>query len=137
MRQFGQIFGIAYQVYDDCLDFIHIETATGKTSGTDLESGKITLPLLLLLEKANDEEKQHLSGIILHGTRREKNRLAEQVVNSQAMDNSFSELENLFTQARAQLAIFPFTSYRKALEDMTQKILQHLATLIQIKRAES
>ncbi len=137
MRQFGQTFGIAYQVYDDCLDFIHLETTTGKTSGTDLESGKITLPLLLLLEKSNEEEHQRISGIILHGTRREKNRLAEQVVNSEAMDNAYTVLDNLFAQARAQLAIFPPNPYRKALESMTQKITEHLGTLIRLKRSES
>lgn len=137
MRQFGQTFGIAYQVYDDCLDFIHLETATGKTSGTDIESGKITLPLLLLLQKSSDEEQQRLTGIILHGTRREKNRLAEQVVNSEAMDDALTVLENLYAQARAQLAQFPSNAYRQALESMTHKITQHLDTLIRLKRAES
>jgi octaprenyl-diphosphate synthase len=53
---FGRHLGTAYQVYDDLADFFGDETAIGKTLGTDLASGKATLPLLLLLERLPDDE---------------------------------------------------------------------------------
>ena len=49
--QFGRHLGIAYQIYDDLADFYGEEKRIGKTLGTDLASGKMTLPLLLLMEK--------------------------------------------------------------------------------------
>jgi len=43
--------GIAYQIYDDVVDLFGVEQQIGKTLGTDLASGKLTLPLMLLLER--------------------------------------------------------------------------------------
>ena len=48
---FGRRLGIAYQIYDDLADFFGEEERIGKTLGTDLAGGKMTLPLLLLLRK--------------------------------------------------------------------------------------
>lgn len=48
---FARHLGIAYQMYDDLADFFGDEKSIGKTLGTDLASGKITLPLLTLLER--------------------------------------------------------------------------------------
>lgn len=54
---FGRKLGIAYQIYDDLNDLIGAEEATGKTLGTDATNSKLTLPMLLLLEKLNETEK--------------------------------------------------------------------------------
>jgi octaprenyl-diphosphate synthase len=48
---FGRHLGIAYQIYDDLVDFFGTERRIGKTLGTDLASGKLTLPLFVLLER--------------------------------------------------------------------------------------
>ena len=57
LRQFGMTIGTAYQVYDDCLDLFGSEAAVGKSLGTDLAKGKLTLPMLTLLEKAPASER--------------------------------------------------------------------------------
>ncbi len=49
--RFGRHLGTAYQIYDDLVDFFGDETRIGKTLGTDLATGKLTLPLLALLER--------------------------------------------------------------------------------------
>jgi octaprenyl-diphosphate synthase len=49
--RFGRHMGIAYQIYDDLVDFFGEERQFGKTLGTDLASGKLTLPLITLLER--------------------------------------------------------------------------------------
>ncbi len=54
--RFGHHLGIAYQIYDDLVDFLGEETQIGKTLGTDLATGKLTLPLMLLLEKVTAVE---------------------------------------------------------------------------------
>ncbi|HUR59425.1 MAG TPA: polyprenyl synthetase family protein [Opitutaceae bacterium] len=51
VSRFGRHLGIAYQMYDDLVDFFGEETRIGKTLGTDLASGKLTLPLLVLSER--------------------------------------------------------------------------------------
>lgn len=62
--RFGRHLGIAYQIYDDLVDFFGEERRIGKTLGTDLASGKLTLPLLLLLEQLPSDEAAALSAEI-------------------------------------------------------------------------
>ena len=53
MKAYGEHLGVAFQIRDDLLD-LEEETATiGKTSGRDLEKGKMTLPVILLFEEAD------------------------------------------------------------------------------------
>lgn len=56
-NDYGRHLGIAYQIYDDLVDFLGEEKRIGKTLGTDLASGKLTLPLMLLLEKLPANER--------------------------------------------------------------------------------
>lgn len=51
LRDYGMNLGIAFQLADDWLDFTAEDEILGKASGADLLEGKITLPLLLLLQK--------------------------------------------------------------------------------------
>lgn len=55
--RYGHHLGIAYQIYDDLADFLGEEQKIGKTLGTDLATGKLTLPLMLLLERVSTEER--------------------------------------------------------------------------------
>jgi octaprenyl-diphosphate synthase len=62
---FGRHLGIAYQIYDDLADFFGDEKRIGKTLGTDFASGKITLPLLILMERIQPAERALLTDEIL------------------------------------------------------------------------
>ena len=62
--RFGRHLGIAYQIYDDLVDFFGDESRIGKTLGTDLASGKLTLPLLALLERLPAAERTALNAEI-------------------------------------------------------------------------
>ena len=58
--RFGHHLGIAYQIYDDLVDFVGEEQRIGKTLGTDLATGKLTLPLMLLLERVSAGERAEM-----------------------------------------------------------------------------
>lgn len=64
---FGRHLGIAYQIFDDLVDFIGEESRVGKTLGTDLASGKLTLPLMLLLERLPAAERVELLAALRGG----------------------------------------------------------------------
>ena len=63
--RFGRHLGIAYQIYDDLADYFGTEARIGKTLGTDLASGKLTLPLITLSERLPAEERQLLTEEII------------------------------------------------------------------------
>ena len=58
LGSFGNHIGMAFQVIDDCLDLVGDEAVVGKSLGTDLDLGKITLPLIHLLEHSGDRRPE-------------------------------------------------------------------------------
>src|SRR6195952_630148 len=67
MRIFGLRLGTAYQVYDDVMDLAGEEVRAGKTLGSDLRKGKLTLPMLHLLQISDEQERHRISETILSG----------------------------------------------------------------------
>lgn len=59
MRRFGEALGMAFQIQDDILDYSR-SAHTGKPKNNDLREGKITLPLIEVLEKCTPAEKLQL-----------------------------------------------------------------------------
>jgi len=57
---YGLNLGIAFQLVDDALDYTISESEMGKPAGGDLREGKMTLPLILLLESMPQGEARDL-----------------------------------------------------------------------------
>ncbi|HEX7862697.1 MAG TPA: polyprenyl synthetase family protein [Verrucomicrobiae bacterium] len=64
LRSYGMALGTAYQIYDDCLDLFGTEEIVGKSLGTDLYTGKLTLPVLIVLEKGTNSDRVMLQNCI-------------------------------------------------------------------------
>jgi octaprenyl-diphosphate synthase len=56
LEDFGLALGLAFQLVDDGLDYLGEKDALGKAPLTDVREGKVTLPLLLLKERATADE---------------------------------------------------------------------------------
>ncbi|MEM7699605.1 MAG: polyprenyl synthetase family protein [Verrucomicrobiota bacterium] len=65
LKQFGNRIGTAYQIYDDCIDLIGDESEFGKTLRTDINRGKLTLPILNLLESSDEPQQEKLHRMLL------------------------------------------------------------------------
>ncbi len=57
IRNYGMYLGMGFQISDDVLDYSASEELLGKSLGDDFREGKMTLPVLMALEKATAEEK--------------------------------------------------------------------------------
>ncbi len=57
LSRFGQHLGIAFQLADDTLDYTAQSHRLGKSLGQDLRQGKVTLPLLHLLQHCSERDK--------------------------------------------------------------------------------
>lgn len=64
LKEFGLKLGNIFQIADDTLDYFSDSKKVGKNIGDDFYEGKITLPLILLLEKVNPEEKLELDRML-------------------------------------------------------------------------
>ena len=56
LREYGYCIGMAYQVYDDLLDYTASSEDLGKPTGQDLRQGVITLPAIIAKEKGASED---------------------------------------------------------------------------------
>lgn len=64
LAHYGLQVGIAFQLVDDCLDYIGEREALRKDTGSDLKEGKITLPLIHALEQCTSEEKREIQEVV-------------------------------------------------------------------------
>jgi len=67
LRRFGRDFGLAYQIFDDCQDVFGSETEAGKSLGTDLVKGKLTLPLIQLRRHVSNGDLIKLEQLFRQG----------------------------------------------------------------------
>jgi octaprenyl-diphosphate synthase len=64
LGEFAWNLGMAFQLIDDVLDFTARETVLGKPVGNDLFEGKVTLPLIYALEKADANERRLVETVL-------------------------------------------------------------------------
>ncbi len=70
LREYGINLGCAFQIVDDLLDYLGDPVKTGKTTGNDLAEGKITLPIILTLNVAEEGDRDKLLSILRNKTER-------------------------------------------------------------------
>ncbi len=104
LKSFGAKIGTAYQIYDDCLDIAGTEAETGKTLGTDLRKGKLTLPVLTLLESASPFDRERCCSLVLEGKLTEVTALLQNSPTDGALNKSIDTAEELIREAQAELA---------------------------------
>src|SRR5437764_1038800 len=57
LARYGSSVGVAFQLIDDVLDFVSTEAKLGKPVANDIREGKLTLPLIYLMEEGNVERR--------------------------------------------------------------------------------
>jgi octaprenyl-diphosphate synthase len=115
LRLFGRKIGTAYQIYDDCIDIVGTEQLTGKTLGSDLRKGKLTLPVLVLLSGRNGADTEHLSQLILDARFEEIGQILNSSQANRALGASIDAGQALIGEAQAQIEALPSNKYSDAL----------------------
>jgi octaprenyl-diphosphate synthase len=64
LSDYGLNLGMAFQIIDDLLDFTASESVLGKPVASDLREGKLTLPLIYLLEKADPQARAMVQTVL-------------------------------------------------------------------------
>lgn len=122
LHDFGLKLGTAYQIYDDCLDLVGDEKVVGKTLGTDLKKGKLTLPLLNLIRDATATQKTKLNKLLLQNEPLETSVLAGIADYEGALEGALDEARDLLRGARENLIGLEDSDYRRALVQITDYV---------------
>ena len=115
LTDYGLKLGTAYQIYDDWVDLVGDEDQIGKTLGTDLAKGKLTLPLLNLLAGATDVQKGKLNKLLLQAEPVETSTLASIADYEGAIESAVDEALELVKSAHEDLLVLPASEYTDAL----------------------
>jgi octaprenyl-diphosphate synthase len=107
LADFGMKTGIVFQMADDILDYMAEERELGKKLCKDLEEGKITLPLLLLLSEAAENDKAEVQGIIKDFSDAGLGRILTLLKKYHSIEASFKKAGEMIAGAKANLAPFP------------------------------
>jgi octaprenyl-diphosphate synthase len=119
MFDYGMKLGTAYQIYDDVVDMIGSEDQIGKTLGTDLEKGKLTLPILNLLERANPAQKAKLTKRIIEQQALDLPVLVGIAEYEGAMEDAIDTAAQLVAEARDTLKLLNASESTTALYNIT------------------
>jgi octaprenyl-diphosphate synthase len=120
MRRYGMRLGTAYQIYDDCVDLVGDESSVGKTLGTDLIKGKLTLPMLYLLEGADEAQKAQLSRLLLSGEPKDPSVLAGIADYVGAVRRAVRFAQDMLKDAREDLSCLAPSQEKQALIGLTE-----------------
>jgi len=119
MFDYGMKLGTAYQIYDDVVDLVGSEDQIGKTLGTDLEKGKLTLPILNLLERARPEQKAKLTKRIVEQQAIDLQVIVGIAEYEGAIEEAINTASELLNEARACLALVNASPSAEALHNIT------------------
>lgn len=104
--QFGRNLGVAYQVYDDLADFFGREDRIGKTLGTDFTQGKCTLPMLVLLDQADEQESADILDELSRGSSRDFEKRSAQMAKSGVFESVSTTIREEIEAAESVLQPF-------------------------------
>jgi octaprenyl-diphosphate synthase len=119
LRQFGLAFGTAYQLYDDCIDLFGTEAAAGKSLGTDLAKGKLTLPILLAWERADASDRALLEELVKAWENGSMNRMAGLLSKYETLTSTLQSLHAYLARSRQFVDSLPASNGRKGLLGLT------------------
>lgn len=120
MREYGMALGIAFQLADDALDYGATSQALGKNAGDDFAEGKVTLPLLIAIERTKAAHGDFWTRTVDKGDRKDGDFETALGLMREcgAITATLERAYDYADQAKAALSILPQSDWRKALEDV-------------------
>jgi octaprenyl-diphosphate synthase len=125
LREYGFNLGVAFQLVDDLLDFTADESALGKPVGGDLREGKVTLPVIYLLQRGDARASELVRAVVRDRTVtpeawRELVRLLRE---HRATESAFEQASAYASAAKQYLDVFPVSPERDALMALPDYVL--------------
>jgi octaprenyl-diphosphate synthase len=117
---YGRCLGLAFQVADDLLDLLGEEDVAGKTLGTDLEQGKLTLPIIHALDNMTEPEGLAFRELLHSTESNRRDRIVSVLRSTGSFQYTQAKADGLVRQARAALMELPAGEARTHLDLLAQ-----------------
>ncbi len=118
LAEYGRNLGMSFQIIDDLLDYTGDIDTLGKPVLSDLEEGRITLPLIYTLNHDGKENQDRITQLIQQKElgKKIKTEILEIVKSNGALEYTYKKAESYALQAKEILKQFPQSIYRNSLD---------------------
>jgi len=118
---YGRNLGLTFQIADDTLDYNSELKLFGKKIGKDFYEGKITLPIILLFQKGNSEEKENLKKIFSKNIRDENEfkYTISLIKKYEIIKGCYQKAHHYINLASSSLSVFKDSKEKNILENLT------------------
>jgi octaprenyl-diphosphate synthase len=125
LQEYGICLGMSFQLIDDLLDFSGDQAALGKPVGGDLREGKVTLPIIKLLQRADRDTTRMVTGVVQDGsvTPDRWREICRLIHESRSVEYAMDKAQEFAASAKRHLYVFPPSHERDALMALPDYIL--------------
>ncbi len=126
LREYGFNLGVAFQLVDDLLDYTAEQEALGKPIGGDLREGKVTLPIILLLQRGGSEADRLIRTVVQERavTPEQWDHILRLLAEHRATELAYERAVEYAERAKTCLNVFPPSRERDALMALPDYVLQ-------------
>ena len=123
---YGKNLGLTFQIADDTLDYNSELKFFGKKIGNDFYEGKVTLPIILLYQKSDPNEKSELKKIFEKNERNEEElkKVLMMIKNYNIISDCYKKAEFFINLASNSLSIFDESKEKEILKNLTSFSLE-------------
>ena len=118
---YGKNLGLTFQIADDTLDYNSELKLFGKKIGQDFYEGKITLPIILLFQKADFKERETLKEKFLKNERNENDfkSILSLIKKYEIIKACYQKAQHYINLASNSLSVFKDCEEKNILENLT------------------
>ena len=118
---YGRNLGLTFQIADDTLDYNSELKLFGKNIGQDFYEGKITLPIILLFQKANKDEKETLKKTFAKEERNQNdlNYTLSLIKKYDIINSCYQKAKHYINLSSNSLSVFKDSEEKNILENLT------------------
>ncbi|MBV8246791.1 MAG: polyprenyl synthetase family protein [Candidatus Eremiobacteraeota bacterium] len=124
LREFGLLYGIAFQMNDDLIDVTADERSVGKPVGNDLRERKMTIPLICALQGGDGEFRRRVERFYAVGDPSEIPGLLDAIRARGGVSRTKEQIEHHVERAKRALAPFGSAPARAALSHLADALLE-------------
>ena len=121
LESYGKNIGLAFQIADDALDYYSKEVIFGKKIGKDFYEGKVTLPLIIIFQRADTTERNFLIRTFkkIERTKEDFEKTLRLIKKYKAVEDSLQRAEYFVNVSHDALGIFEDCNEKKILQNLT------------------
>jgi len=123
---YGKNLGLTFQIADDTLDYNSELKIFGKEIGNDFYEGKITLPIILLYQKTNLDEKLYIKKIFEKNERSQEEfqKILSMIRRYKVILDCYKKAEHFINLASNSLSMFGDSKEKDILKKLTSFSLE-------------